>query len=42
MAMYNPPHPGELIKEVYLKPLGVTPRKVALHLKVSPSTFQDF
>ena len=39
MAMYNPPHPGEFIKEVYLKPLGVTPRKVALHLKVSPSTF---
>ncbi len=39
MAMYNPPHPGEFIKEVYLEPLGVTPRKVALRLKVSPSTF---
>jgi len=39
MAMYNPPHPGEFIKEVYLKPLEVTPRKVALQLKVSPSTF---
>ncbi len=39
MAMYNPPHPGEFIKEVYLESLEVTPRKVALLLKVSPSTF---
>jgi addiction module HigA family antidote len=37
--MYDPPHPGEFIKEVYLEPLGVTPRSVALKLKVSPSTF---
>lgn len=39
MAMYNPPHPGEFIKEVYLEPLKITPRRVALQLKVSPSTF---
>ena len=39
MAMYNPPHPGEFINDVYLEPLGVTPRNVALRLKVSPSTF---
>jgi addiction module HigA family antidote len=39
MAMYNPPHPGEFIKEVYLEPLSVSPRSVALKLKVSPSTF---
>lgn len=39
MAMHNPPHPGEFIKNVYLKQLGVTPRSVALRLKVSPSTF---
>jgi len=39
MAMYNPPHPGEFIREVYLEPLGVTPRNIALRLKVSPSTF---
>jgi addiction module HigA family antidote len=37
--MYNPPHPGEFIKEAYLEPLGVSPRRVALQLKVSPSTF---
>lgn len=39
MAMYNPPHPGEFIKEVYLEPLRISPRSVALKLKVSPSTF---
>ncbi len=39
MAMYNPPHPGEFIKEAYLEPLGVSPRSVALKLKVAPSTF---
>ncbi len=39
MAMHNPPHPGEFIKEVYLAPLGVSPRSVALRLGVSPSTF---
>lgn len=39
MAMYNPPHPGEFIKEVYIEPLKITPRRVAIQLKVSPSTF---
>lgn len=34
-----PPHPVEFIKEVYLEPLSVSPRSVALKLKVSPSTF---
>ncbi|WP_457551598.1 HigA family addiction module antitoxin [Desulfobacula sp.] len=37
--MYNPPHPGEFIKDVYLELLGVTPRGVALLLKVASSTF---
>ena len=39
MNMHNPPHPGEFIHEVYLEPLGVSPRSVALRMKVSPSTF---
>ena len=39
MTMYNPLHPGEFIKDVYLKPLNVSPRSVALKLHVSPSTF---
>jgi addiction module HigA family antidote len=37
--MYNPPHPGEFIREVYLEPLNVSFRLVAEKLKVSPSTF---
>lgn len=39
MGMYNPPHPGEFIREVYLKPFNISYRSVALKLKVSPSTF---
>jgi len=36
--MYNPPHPGEFIREVYLEPLGISYRTVAAKLKVAPST----
>ena len=39
MSMYNPPHPGEFIREVYLEPLNISFRLVAEKLKVSPSTF---
>jgi addiction module HigA family antidote len=39
MSMHNPPHPGEFIREVYLDPLNMSYRSVALKLKVSPSTF---
>lgn len=39
MNMYNPPHPGEFIREVYLEPLEVSYRAVALKLHVAPSTF---
>jgi addiction module HigA family antidote len=37
--MYNPPHPGEFIREVYLEPLEISARVVADKLKVAPSTF---
>jgi plasmid maintenance system antidote protein VapI len=37
MSMYNPPHPGEFIKEVYLDPFHFSFRSVAAKLKVSPS-----
>ena len=40
MNMFNPPHPGECIKEVFLEPYGISYRTVASKLKVSPSTFQ--
>ncbi len=39
MSMYNPPLPGEFIREVYLEELGVSARAVAAKLKVNPSTF---
>tara|TARA_B100000315_G_scaffold116653_1_gene106968 strand:+ start:503 stop:793 length:291 start_codon:yes stop_codon:yes gene_type:complete len=39
MSMFNPPHPGEFIKEVFLEPHGISYRAVAAKLKVSPSTF---
>ena len=39
MGMYNPPHPGEFIREVYLDPFHFSARQVAAKLRVSPSTF---
>lgn len=39
MSMHNPPHPGEFIREIYLEPLGISYRSVALKLHVAPSTF---
>lgn len=39
MNMYDPPHPGKFIQEVYLDELHVSARTVAAKLKVSPSTF---
>ncbi|NOQ63483.1 MAG: HigA family addiction module antidote protein [Methyloprofundus sp.] len=39
MSMHKPPHPGEFIREVYLDPLSISYRAVALKLHVAPSTF---
>jgi len=39
MSMYNPPHPGEFIREVYILPFNLSARKIANNLGVSPSTF---
>lgn len=36
--MYNPPHPGEFITEVYLEPNSLSGRELAISLGVSPST----
>ena len=38
MGMHNPPHPGEFIREIYMDPYGLSVRKVASSLDVSPST----
>ena len=38
MAMFNPPHPGEFIQEVYLRPNEISCREFSLNLGVAPST----
>ena len=38
MQMYAPPHPGEIIKELCLEPLGLTVTKTAEALGVSRKT----
>lgn len=38
MAMYNPPHPGEFITEVYLEPNGISGRELAEKLDAAAST----
>ena len=41
MAMYNPPHPGELLKTGYIDELKLSVAKVALMLGVSRKTVYD-
>jgi addiction module HigA family antidote len=36
--MYNPPHPGEFITDIYLEPNGISGRELAEKLDVAPST----
>ena len=38
MAMYNPPHPGEFITDIYLEPNGISGRDLAEKLDVAAST----
>jgi len=38
MSMHNPPHPGEFISDIYLKPNDISGRELAEHLGVAPST----
>ena len=38
MAMHNPPHPGEFIRDTYIEPFGLSIRSLAENLGVSPST----
>lgn len=39
--MYNPPHPGEIIRELHLKPLGITVTKAAQAIGVSRKAMSD-
>ena len=38
MAMHNPPHPGEFIRETYIEPFDMSIRSLAGSLGVAPST----
>lgn len=38
MAMHNPPHPGELIRDVYLEATELSVRQIAELMDISPST----
>lgn len=39
--MFNPPHPGEILKEDYLVPLGLTVTKTASALGVSRKNLSE-
>lgn len=41
MLMHNPPHPGEVIKELCLEPLGITVTAAAKALGVSRKTLSS-
>ncbi len=41
MLMHNPPHPGEIIKELYLNPLDLTVTSAAKALGVSRKTLSQ-
>lgn len=38
MNMFNPPHPGEVLKELYLAPMNITVTKAAIALSVARKT----
>ena len=41
MLMYNPPHPGEVLKELCLEPLGISVTEAADSLGVSRKTLSS-
>ena len=41
MLMHNPPHPGEIIRELCLEPLGISVTKAAESLGVSRKTLSS-
>ncbi len=41
MRMHNPPHPGEVLKELYIEPLGITITLFALKIGVRRATASD-
>ncbi|HLC42717.1 MAG TPA: addiction module antidote protein, HigA family, partial [Methylomirabilota bacterium] len=40
-TMRDPPHPGEVLRELYLEPLGVTVTEAARRLGVTRKTLSE-
>lgn len=40
MQMYDPPHPGDFINEVYLEPFGISGDACAQSLHIAPATMR--
>ena len=41
MKMHNPPHPGEILRELYLKPLGLTVKAAAEGLGITRKALSE-
>ena len=41
LEMFNPPHPGEVLRELYLKPLGISVTEAARLLHVTRKTLSE-
>ncbi len=41
LQMHNPPHPGEILKEMYIEPLGITITLFAKKIGVRRATASD-
>lgn len=41
LTMFNPPHPGEVLKELYIEPLGITVTEFAFKIGVRRATASD-
>lgn len=41
MRMHNPPHPGEILQELWLKPLNITIKDAATQLNVARKTVSE-
>ncbi len=39
MEQFNPPHPGQMIKEVYIEPFDIGANEIALKMGINKSTF---
>jgi addiction module HigA family antidote len=41
MRMFNPPHPGEILSELWLEPLDLSISQAAKYLNVPPETLSE-